>query len=80
MRDALDDLALAFEQLLQRIIGHHGHGWVVFADPENIARFGTFPEAARYARSRYGSRQVLIRHTDERVSEAAPFIEVHSER
>lgn len=80
MRDALDDLTEAYEQLLPRIISQHGHGWVVFAGADSINRFAAFPQAARFARKRYGKRQVLIRHTDERPIEVAPFIEVHSER
>ena len=80
MRDALDDLIEAFDLHLPRIISQYGHGWMVFAGQGQVAKFGAFPDAARYARQHYGTQQVLIRHTDERQTETAPFIETHSGR
>lgn len=78
MRDPLDELSDEYEKHLPRIVREHGHGWVVFAGDDDVSRFDAFPAAARYARQKYGIRQVLIRHTDERVEESAPFLHVHA--
>jgi len=45
-----------------------------------IQTFDTFSAAATFARSHYGKRQVLIRHTDERKLESAPFVQIHVEK
>lgn len=75
MRDALDDLIEAYEQLLPRIIKDYGHGWVVFADRNHISRFGAFTEAAKYAQEHHKKQRVLIRHTDEGAL-TAPYVHI----
>jgi hypothetical protein len=75
MHDALDKLIDAFENLLPRIVGEHGHGWVVFAGPELVNRFADFPEAAKFAQDHYDKCPVLIRHTDE-AALTAPFVHI----
>ena len=79
MRDALDDQIEAYEELLPVIKRDHGSVWVLIADRQLIKTFPAFAAAARFARERYGKQQVLIRHTDERKTEDAPFVQVHVE-
>lgn len=79
MRDALDDLIDAFEARLAAIKAEHGHRWVLFDPGHQVVAFSAFAEAARYAREHYGRTTVLIRHTDERAIETAPFIHVANE-
>jgi hypothetical protein len=79
MRDALDDQIEAYESLLPSIRRENRSGWVLVADRQLVKIFTSFPEAARYARQRFGSKQVLIRHTEERELESAPFVQVHAE-
>jgi hypothetical protein len=79
MTDALDEQIEAYEALLPTIKQAHGSVWVLFADRQLIKTFPAFPAAARYAREHFGRRQVLIRHTEERKVESAPFVQVHLE-
>ena len=77
MRDALDEQIEAFGALLPQIKADHGPAWVLVADKRLVKTFATFPEAARYAREHFGRQTVLIRHTDEKPMETAPFIQIH---
>jgi hypothetical protein len=77
MPDALDEQIEAFEALLLSIKREHGSAWVLVAGRKLIKTFASFSEAARYAQEHFGKQQVLIRHTDERKLESAPFIHVH---
>lgn len=79
MRDDLDEQIEAYEKLLPRIKKEHGSVWALVAGRKLIKTFPAFPAAARFAREHYGKREVLIRHTDERKYESAPFIHVHVE-
>lgn len=79
MRDALDDQIEAYEALLPRIKMEHGSVWAVVADRQLVKTFLAFPDAARFAREKFGKAPVLIRHTDERKVETAPFLHVNSE-
>ncbi len=79
MRDALDEQIDAYEALLPLIKREHGSGWVLVAGRNLIRVFESFPEAARYARDHFGPQQVLIRHTDERSVESAPFVQAYAE-
>jgi hypothetical protein len=79
MRDVLDELIEAFNRLLPSIKREHGHRWVIFDGEHRIIAFNAFSDAARYAREHYGATPVLIRHTDERKIETAPFIRLASE-
>jgi hypothetical protein len=80
MRDALDEQIEAYEALLPTIKREFGSVWALVAGRDQFKTFTTFPEAARYAREHYGKAPVLIRHTDDRKTETAPFLHVHSER
>ncbi len=79
MRDALDEQIEAYEALLPEIKRKHGSVWALVADRKLVKTFQAFPDAARYARDNFGKRPVLIRHTDSRKLESAPFIHVHTE-
>ena len=79
MPDALDDQIEAYEALLPLIKNRYGSVWVLVAEKQLIETFPSFSAAARYARERYANEQVLIRHTDERRIESAPFVQVHVE-
>ena len=79
MRDDLDEQIEAYETLLPTIRREHGSVWVLVADKKLIKTFPVFSDAARYAREHFGKQQALIRHTDERKIESAPFIHVHAE-
>jgi hypothetical protein len=80
MRDALDEEIEAFEALLPAIRKERGPTWALVVDRRLIQTFDTFSAAATFARSHYGKRQVLIRHTDERKLESAPFVQIHVEK
>ena len=73
MPDVLDEQIEAYEALLPEI--KRDHGW----DRRLVATFEGFSAAAAYAHDHFGKRQVLIRHTDSRKIETAPFIHVHAE-
>jgi hypothetical protein len=79
MRDALDELIDAYEALLPSI-EQQRPAWALVSDPRSIRTFASFSAAARYARDHYGKKQVLIRHTEERDLESAPFVQVHIEK
>jgi len=79
MRDALDQQIDYFEANL-KTIRQGGAGWVIVADRKYVQTFAGFSEAAKYAREHYGHQPVLIRHTDERAIETAPYIQAHYER
>lgn len=79
MRDALDEQIESFEALLPNIKKKHGSVWALIADQKLVATFKAFRDAAQYARDHFGKQAVLIRHTDSRKMETAPFIHVHSE-
>jgi hypothetical protein len=79
MADALDEQIEAFEALLPEIKRLHGSTWVLIADRRLVSTFSSFPAAARFAHATYGRNEVLIRHTDERKAESAPFVQVHVE-
>jgi hypothetical protein len=76
MPDALDQQIQAYEALLPSIKKDHGSVWVLVADSKLIKTFTELAEAVKYANKRYGKKQVLIRHTDERRTESAPFVQV----
>ena len=80
MADALDEQIEAFQALLPEIKARHGSTWVLIADRQLVGAFPSFPAAARFASETYGRQEVLIRHTDERLAESAPFVQVHVER
>jgi hypothetical protein len=80
MPDDLDAEIAAYEALLPTIKRDHGSVWVLVADRRLVKTFPAFSAAARYAREHFGRRPVLIRHTDERAIETAPFVQVHPER
>lgn len=69
----------AYKALLPSIKAKHGHVWALVANCELAGTFPAFGDAARYAAQHYGKRPVLIRHTDSRGVETAPFLHVHSE-
>ena len=79
MCDALDEQIEVFEALLPEIKRRHGSVWALVADRRLVKTFRVFPDAARYARDHYGTAPVLIRHTDSRKFENAPFIHIHAE-
>ena len=80
MRDALDEQIEAYEALLPQIKKRYGSVWALIADGKLVQTFRGFGEAARFARAQFGKRPVLIRHTDSRKVETAPFIHVlHTE-
>lgn len=74
----LDQEILAYERLLPTIRQSHRSGWALVANCALIDTFDSLAVAARYARQHYGAQEVLIRHTDERVEETAPFLHVHA--
>lgn len=76
--DAIDQEIIAYQHLLPAIRASHGSVWALVADATLVSTFRDFPSAARYADEHYGTRPVLIRHTDEQV-ETAPFVHVHVE-
>lgn len=78
MKDALDDLIALFDELRPQLRKEKGSVWAVVADRKSVKTFKSFPEAAQYAHDRYGTRQVLIRHTDGGQVETAPFIHVRA--
>ena len=79
MRDALDEQIEAFEALLPDIRRQRGQVWVLVANSRLVETFDTFADAARHARTHFDAQQVLIRHTDERKLETAPFLNLASE-
>ncbi len=79
MRDDLDAQIEAYERLLPEIKSLHGSSWVIITDEKLVGAFGAFPEAAKFAHENFPQRAVLIRHTDSRKVETAPFIPVHAE-
>ncbi|HEY1425548.1 MAG TPA: hypothetical protein VGF50_02645 [Caulobacteraceae bacterium] len=78
MPDALDEQIEAFEALLPDIKRRYGSAWVLVADRKLISTFPAFAAAARYASEHFGRRPVLIRHTDEKPVESAPFVHVRA--
>lgn len=78
MRDALDEQIEAYETLLPEIRRKYGSAWVLVAGGELVKTFAVFSSAAKYARERYGKQPVLIRHTDEREIETAPYVLAHA--
>jgi hypothetical protein len=74
--DALDEQIAAYEGLLPSIKREFGSVWVLVARGELISTFKDFSEASRYAREHLGGEQILIRHTDDRAMETAPFVHV----
>ncbi len=79
MRDALDEQIAAYEDLRASIKEEHGSVWALIADSQLVRTFTEFAAAARFAHDNYRNKQILIRHTDERKMETAPFIHVHAE-
>lgn len=79
MTDDLDAQIEAYEALLPGIRKDHGSVWVLVADKQLVKTFPAFAPAARYAKAHFGQKPVLIRHTDERAVESAPFVQVHVE-
>lgn len=75
----LDQEIEAYQSLLPTIKAKHGRVWALIADRQLAGTFAGFGEAARFAAEHYGKRAVLIRHTDSRSVETAPFLHVHSE-
>lgn len=74
--DALDEQIAAYEALLPGIKRDHGAVWALVAHKELISTFQEFSAATRYAREHLPGEQVLIRHTDERPFETAPFLHI----
>ena len=79
MLDELDQQIEAYEQLLPQIKREYDSVWALIADRTLVKTFVAFSEAATYAHDHFGKRPVLIRHTDSRRVETAPFIHVHTE-
>lgn len=79
MRDALDEQIEAFEALRPEIRARLGPVWVLMADGDVIGTFNAFVDAARHARAKCALQSILIRHTDEREVETAPFLHLASE-
>ena len=79
MPDVLDEQIEAYEALLPQIKRDHGSVWAIIADRRLVATFEGFSAAAAYAHDHFGKRPVLIRHTDSRKIETAPFIHVRAE-
>ena len=79
MSDELDEQIEAYEALLPQIKREHGSAWVLMADRKLVKTFSAFGDAARYAHEHFGETQVLIRHTDSKTTETAPYIHVHAE-
>ncbi len=79
MRDTLDEQIEAYEALLPDIKKQYGSAWVLIANRQLVATFNAFGDAAKYAHDHFGDEPVLIRHTDSRKMESAPFIHVHTE-
>jgi hypothetical protein len=80
MPDVLDEQIEAFEALLPTIRQRHGAAWVLVADRKLVSTFGAFAAAAKYAHEHFHDQQVLIRHTDEKPVESAPFVQVRAAR
>jgi hypothetical protein len=80
MPDDLDAEIAAYEAIRPTIKRDHGSVWVLVANKRLVKTFPAFPAAARYARDHFGSRPVLIRHTDERALESAPFVQVRPQK
>lgn len=78
MGDALDDQIDAYEGMLPHIRRTYGSVWVLVAHRELISTFKEFAAASKYAREHLAGEQVLIRHTDERAVETAPFVHIGS--
>lgn len=74
----LDREIQAYEQLLPTIRKSHGPGWAMVANCAFVNTFSSFAIAVKYARENFGTQEVLIRHTDERAQETAPFLHVHA--
>lgn len=74
----LDREIQAYERLLPTIRQSHGSGWALVANCALVNTFSSFAVAVRFARENYGNQEVLIRHTDERTEENAPFLHVHA--
>ena len=55
-----------------------GLGGHMAANCAFVNTFSTFAIAVKYARENFGTQEVLIRHTDERAQETAPFLHVHA--
>lgn len=79
MPNALDEQIAAYEALLPAIRKTHGSAWILMADRRVVEAFATFPAAARFAQEHFSKKQVLIRHTDEKKFETAPFVQVRAE-
>ena len=79
MPDALDEQIEAYEALLPEIREKHGSVWALVANRKLVATFTAFSEAAKYAHQHFGKTPVLIRHTDSRKMETAPFIHMRTE-
>ena len=75
MRDALDEQIEAYQAMLPDIRSQHGSVWALVADRKLVSCFPDFSAAARYADEHYGTKQVLIRHTDE-APEMAPYVHI----
>ncbi len=76
--DALDEQIAAYQDLLPGIKQEYGSVWALVAHSKLISTFRDFSTAAKYARKHLGAEQVLIRHTDERATETAPFVHIGS--
>ncbi len=76
--DVLDELIAVFDELLPQLRRENGPVWAVVADRKSVTTFKTFPDAARFAHDQFGSRPVLIRHTEGGKVETAPFIHVRA--
>ncbi len=79
MPDVLDEQIEAYEALLPTIKRQHGSTWVLITDRRLVGTFRAFADAARYAREHFAREPVLIRHTDGKSLETAPYIHVRPE-
>jgi hypothetical protein len=76
--DALDEQIAVYESLLPQIKRDHGSVWALVARSQLVSTFRAFSAASRYARRNFEGEQVLIRHTDEKPVETAPFVHVNT--
>lgn len=76
---SLDREITAYRSLLPEIKRKYGSAWALVANSELVSTFANFSAAAKYARENYGAQAVLIRHTDEKELETAPFAHVRTE-
>lgn len=80
MPDTLSEQIEAYEALHADIKREHGSVWVIVAGSKVVSTFKELSSAVRYANTHFGEEPVLIRHTDERRRESAPFVQLRAAR